>query len=77
MGGRALRPHTRGVSAASLVSAAPAASARLLLDVEEVHGRRERREPAPARLEALLGRDLADRLVAVLSGRDRRGLERL
>lgn len=75
MGNRVTGPHTRGVSAASLISAAPAASSRLLLDVEELHGRREKREPAPARLEAVLGRELADRLVAVLSERDRRRLE--
>jgi hypothetical protein len=75
MGGRATRPHTRGVSAASLIDAAPAASSRLLLDVEELHGRRDEREPAPARLEALLGRELTERLVAALSERDRRRLE--
>jgi hypothetical protein len=75
MGGRAVRSHTRLVSAATLIEAAPAASSRLLVDVEQLHGRRDGRDPAPARLEALLGRELAERLVAVLSDSDRRRLE--
>ena len=72
---RGARRHTRGVSAATLIEAAPAASSRLLLDVKELHGRRAGREPVPARLEAVLGRELADRLVAALSEPDRRRLE--
>jgi hypothetical protein len=62
------------VSAATLINAA-AASSRLLLDVEELHGRLDERKSAPARLEAVLGRELAERLVAALSERDRRRLE--
>lgn len=75
MGSRRARPHTPRVSAATLVAAAPAAASRLLLDVRELHGRGVAREPAPARLEAVLGRELADRLVAALSESDRRRLE--
>jgi len=75
MGNRPARPHTRGVSAATLVTAAPAASSRLLLDVRELYGRRDERSPAPDRLEAALGRELADRLVAALSEPHRRRLE--
>ncbi|MFO7572410.1 MAG: hypothetical protein R6W48_07405 [Gaiellaceae bacterium] len=64
------------MSAATLIDAAPAASSRLLLDVEELHGRRDEREPVPARLEALLGRELTERLVAALTERHRRRLEK-
>ena len=55
-------------AAATLVDAAPAASSRLLADVKELHGRdSEDRKPAIDRLEAALGRDFAERLVAALS----------
>jgi len=55
------------MSAAALVDNAPAASSRLLADVRKVHGPgTHRREPAGERLEAALGRDFADRLVASL-----------
>lgn len=75
MGSRPIQPHTRAMSAATLVDAAPASSSRLLLDVEELHGRQDDREPAFDRLEAALGRELANRLVTALSEQDRRRLE--
>jgi hypothetical protein len=76
MGSRAIRSHTRAMSAVTLINAGPAASSRLLLDVKELHGRNSAdREPALDRLEAALGRDLADRLVAALSKQDRHRLE--
>ncbi len=55
------------MSAAVLTKVAPAGSSRLLADVEALHGRDEKREPALHRLEEALGRDFADRLVAALS----------
>ena len=56
------------MSAAALVDIAPAASSRLLADVQKVHGQHsDVRESALDRLEAALGRDFADRLVAALS----------
>jgi hypothetical protein len=60
------------MSAAALMNVAPTRSPRLLA---AVHAREERddvgREPALDRLEAALGRDFADRLVASLAGDDR------
>jgi hypothetical protein len=63
------------MSAAALTKAAPAASSRLLADVNAL----DRRDPAKrasalGRLEAALGRDFADRLVTALS--DERGERR-
>jgi hypothetical protein len=56
------------MSAAVLTNVAPAASSRLLADVEALHGCDSgEREPAIDRLEAALGRDFADRLVTALS----------
>lgn len=43
--------------------------------MEQLHGRQDNRVPALDRLEAAVGRDLAERLVAELSERDRRRLE--
>jgi hypothetical protein len=58
------------MSAALLVEVAPAHSLRLLADVNAFGGSRAVvRPPALARLEAALGRELADRLVAALSER--------
>jgi hypothetical protein len=56
------------MGAAGPLSAVPSGSPRLLADVRalealDTHGR----EPAIERLEAALGRDFADRLVAALS----------
>ena len=56
------------MGAAGPMSAVPSGSPRLLADVRaldelDTHGR----EPAFERLEAALGRDFADRLVAALS----------
>ena len=62
-------------AAATLVNAASAASSRLRLDIEHLHGRRDNRVHALDRLEARVGRDLAERLVAELSETDRRRLE--
>jgi hypothetical protein len=62
-------------AAATLVNAASAASPRLRLDIEQLHGRQDERVPALDRLEAAVGRDLAERLVAELSEWDRRRLE--
>lgn len=62
----------RRMSAALLVHVAPASSQRLLADVNALSGKASiAKEPALERLEAALGRELADRLVAALS--DRRG----
>ena len=56
------------MSAATLLDVASSASARLLGDVNGLHGRdSDEREPAFHRLEAALGRDFAQRLVAALS----------
>jgi hypothetical protein len=58
------------MSAALLVHVAPASSRRLLADVEALGGlSAELRAPASDRLEAKLGRELADRLVSALSER--------
>jgi hypothetical protein len=60
------------MSAALLVHVAPASSERLLADVNALSGKVAiAKEPALDRLEAALGRELADRLVTALS--DRRG----
>lgn len=60
------------MSAALLAHVAPAGSQRLLADVQAL-GRQQHTAKAPAleRLEALIGHELADRLVVALS--DRRG----
>jgi hypothetical protein len=56
------------MSAAVLTEAAPAAASRLLADVNALdESDPHEREPAIERLEAALGRDFADRLVASLS----------
>jgi hypothetical protein len=55
------------MSAAVLVKVAPAASRRILADVSAFGEHRTSKEPALDRLEAALGRDFADRLVAALS----------
>lgn len=58
------------MSAALLVEVAPACSLRLLADVNAFGtGRAGTKPPALDRLEAALGRELADRLVAALSER--------
>jgi hypothetical protein len=58
----------RHMSAALVTKVAPAGSTRLLADVSALAGK-DAVEKAPAldRLEAALGRDFADRLVAALS----------
>jgi len=60
------------MSAAVLAKIAPAGSSRLLADVKALDGREREKPPAHSRLEAVLGRDLADRLVAALSSEPRR-----
>ena len=56
------------MSAAVLTKIAPAGSSRLLADVKALGERgRDERAPALTRLEAVLGRDFADRLVTALS----------
>lgn len=56
------------MSAAVLTKVAPTGSTRLLADVKALEGRSPgTRAPALVRLEAALGRDFADRLVAALS----------
>jgi hypothetical protein len=56
------------MSAAALAKAAPAASSRILADVNALVGSEQsKRAPALIRLEAAIGRDFADRLVAALS----------
>lgn len=58
------------MSAALLVEVAPAGSLRLLADVHAFGGRSvDIKAPALDRLEAALGRELADRLVSALSER--------
>jgi hypothetical protein len=58
------------MSAALLVHVAPAGSRRLLADVNALAGKASLdKTPALDRLEAALGRELADRLVAALSDR--------
>jgi hypothetical protein len=64
------RADVRYMSAAALVEVAPAASERLLADVHAFDGpdeRADKRAPALTRLEATLGREFTDRLVAALS----------
>ncbi|HSI96765.1 MAG TPA: hypothetical protein VK926_00240 [Gaiellaceae bacterium] len=61
------------MSAAVLTSNAAANSTRLLADVKALDRReQDTRAPALLRLEAAIGRDLADRLVTALSGDPRR-----
>lgn len=56
------------MSAATLTKIAPAASSRLLADVNALaKPDADQRASALIRLEAALGRDFADRLVAALS----------
>ena len=56
------------MSAAVLTKVAPTGSTRLLADVKAFEGRDPgTRAPALVRLEAALGREFADRLVAALS----------
>ncbi|MDQ3379027.1 MAG: hypothetical protein M3546_01725 [Actinomycetota bacterium] len=56
------------MNAATLTKIAPAASARLLADVHALNRSVPvERASALVRLEAVLGRDFADRLVAALS----------
>lgn len=58
------------MSAALLVQVAPAGSQRLLADVNAFAGKASLgKTPALDRLEAALGRELTDRLVAALSER--------
>jgi hypothetical protein len=63
----------RLMSAAVLTKVAPAASQRILEDVSALAGHRSSsrwgmpKQPASDRLEAAIGRDFADRLVAALS----------
>ena len=65
------------MSAATLTKVAPAASSRLLADVHALDRPASgTRTPALTRLEAALGRDFADRLVAALSGAVERGTPR-
>ena len=55
------------MSAATLTKVAPTAASRLLADVHALDRPPGKRPPALTRLEAALGRDFADRLVAALS----------
>lgn len=56
------------MSAATLTKVVPAGSSRLLADVKALDGSDpSKRTPALDRLEAAIGRELADRLVAALS----------
>ena len=56
------------MSAAILTNVVPAGSKRLLADVSAIAGNDAvAKTPASDRLEAALGRDFADRLVAALS----------
>jgi hypothetical protein len=58
------------MSAALLVNVAPASSRRLLADVNAFAAKRpDAKAPALDRLEAAIGRELADRLVSALSER--------
>jgi len=64
---------TRHMTAATLTKIAPAASSRLLADVNALDKSDDgQRVSALVRLEAALGRDFADRLVAALSAASRR-----
>lgn len=71
-----MRPRladTRHMSAATLPKIAPAASSRLLADVNALaKSDPGQRASALVRLEAVLGRDFADRLVAALSEASKR-----
>jgi hypothetical protein len=60
------------MSAAVLTKVAPAGSSRLLADVKALERPDEKRDSALIRLEAALGRDFADRLVAALSTEQKR-----
>ena len=63
----------RHMTAATLTKIAPAASSRLLADVNALDkSHDDQRTSAFVRLEAALGRDFADRLVAALSAASRR-----
>jgi hypothetical protein len=64
----------RHMSAAVLITVAPAASQRLLADVNAFGERDDRgvRVPALSRLEESLGREFADRLLAALSAEPKR-----
>ncbi len=66
---RRRRPtDTRYMSAVTLTKIAPAASSRLLADLNALDkSDPAQRASALSRLEAALGRDFADRLVAALS----------
>jgi hypothetical protein len=65
---RGSEADARRMSAALLVHVAPASSERLLADVNAFAEKVPLlRSPALERLEATLGRELADRLVAALS----------
>lgn len=62
------RADFRHMNAALLTNVAPAGSARLLADVSALAGKGAvAKTPVLDRLEAALGRDFADRLVAALS----------
>lgn len=67
MAARKRRADSRAMSAAVLTKVAPAGSSRLLADVKALERPDARRDSALVRLEAALGRDFADRLVAALS----------
>ena len=61
------------MSAAVLTKVSPAGSSRLLADVKALGERgQDERAPALTRLEAVLGRDFADRLVTALSNEPKR-----
>jgi hypothetical protein len=66
--GEVPRTDARSMSAAVLTKVAPAASQRILKDVSALAGHQGMpKQPALHRLEAAIGRDFADRLVAALS----------
>ena len=68
IGGTAHATDARSMSAAVLTKVAPAASQRILEDVTALAGHKGMpKQPALHRLEAAIGRDFADRLVAALS----------
>ncbi|HXG77060.1 MAG TPA: hypothetical protein VNJ53_10855 [Gaiellaceae bacterium] len=62
------------MSAAALTNMGPRGSSRLLAAVSALDALSavEKRQPASSRLEAALGRELADRVLAVLSSEPRR-----
>ncbi len=75
IGAARLAADARSMSTAVLTKVAPAASRRILADVSALVGREGMpKQPALERLEQAIGRDFADRLVAVLSDKsdDRR-----